>query len=368
MKLSVLSGAYINAGDFLIVDRTIKLLEHIYPDCEITIYKRNESLKDELDKINNSDALILAGGPAYVEDAYPNIFRLVDNLDEIKTKIVSIGLGWYGKNITDKFIYNYRLSDQTKNLFERVMKDSSYLSCRDWYSTKILYINGLNQSIMTGCPAWYNIEKINQTQIEKPIKIKKICISDPANNYNFNGLIKLVKRLKDKYKEAEIYFIFHRIETGSKKYLKLQSKLKSLQVKLVDISGSVEGFKIYNDCDLHIGYRVHAHIYNLSERNISVLIEEDGRGTGVNEALGLYSIKAYKTTNKIIGKNIFEKGVNRIYTILGLRNNKHLITDVFYYLEMLENNDYSQINSAFIIMKYYYKRMENYIKNTLNAE
>ena len=35
-RFSLLSGAYINAGDFLIVDRTKKLLRYVYPDCEIT--------------------------------------------------------------------------------------------------------------------------------------------------------------------------------------------------------------------------------------------------------------------------------------------------------------------------------------------
>lgn len=34
MRFAVLSGAYKNAGDYLIVDRSIKLLSPIYPEAE----------------------------------------------------------------------------------------------------------------------------------------------------------------------------------------------------------------------------------------------------------------------------------------------------------------------------------------------
>lgn len=89
IKFSILSGAYINAGDFLIVDRTIKLLKYFYPDSEIKIYKRNKDLSEFLDEINSSTALILAGGPAYLSNLYPNVIPLVDDLNKITTKIIS---------------------------------------------------------------------------------------------------------------------------------------------------------------------------------------------------------------------------------------------------------------------------------------
>ena len=39
--------------------------------------------------------------------------------------------------------------------------------------------------------------------------------------------------------------------------------------------------KFYEKMDFHIGYRVHAHLYFLSRRVPTVLINEDGRGTGM---------------------------------------------------------------------------------------
>lgn len=59
---------------------------------------------------------------------------------------------------------------------------------------------------------------------------------------------------------------------------------------MTDISGSADGFLIYDNCDLHVGFRVHAHIYNLSKRNKTLLLNEDFRGFAVNETLGFYQI------------------------------------------------------------------------------
>ena len=107
MNISLLSGAYKNAGDFLIVDRCKKLLKYVYPECNITEYERRNPLNDYLDTINKSDCLIFAGGPAYVSNIYPNRIPLVENLTRIKVPIFTIGLGWRGANVNNREIYNF---------------------------------------------------------------------------------------------------------------------------------------------------------------------------------------------------------------------------------------------------------------------
>lgn len=373
MKFSVLSGAYINAGDFLIVDRSIKLLKYIYKDCEIKVYERRLPLDKYIDEINKSDALIIAGGPAYLPDVYPKIIPLVDNLEKIKVKIITLGLGWCGENTSDKYIYDeYKFNETTKKLLERLSKDNKNLSCRDWYSTRILNTNGFQNSIMTGCPAWYDLNYIDSCQIREGINIpfKKICVSDPAKTKNAVQAIKLMKYLKTKFKDAEITFVFHRrdnkkIESSQKSeetYEIIQNEMDKLGVKTKDISGSAEAFSIYNDCDLHIGFRVHAHIYNLSRRNISILIEEDGRGAGVNQALGLNSIRADKEKNQFNSKcitklnNFMEKNKG---------NNEYLIKNVDDQFNMLFHNDFIQYETAFFNMQLYFEQMKKHIKSIL---
>lgn len=55
MKIAVLHGAIINAGDFLIKNRAISLLKYFYPDSEIVEYYRNQSLEEKLPEINACD-------------------------------------------------------------------------------------------------------------------------------------------------------------------------------------------------------------------------------------------------------------------------------------------------------------------------
>lgn len=367
MKFSILSGAYVNAGDFLIVDRSIQLLKHFYKDCEIQTYERRLSLEQDIEEINKSDALILAGGPAYLPEAYPETIPLVDDLDKIKVKIVTLGLGWYGDNTTDQYIYqDYKFNDSTKRLLERLSRDNRNLSCRDWYSTRALKANGFSNTIMTGCPAWYDLNYIDSCEIRKEVNIpfKKICVSDPANTSNAIQVIKLIRYLKEKFKDAEIIFVFHRrdrskMQNSEKTYDMIKNEMDKLGIKTVDISGSAKAFSVYDDCDLHIGFRVHAHIYNLSHRNISLLIEEDGRGAGVNQALGLNSIKAYKEKNQFhsrlmrIINNFIEKDKEK---------NEYLIMNVDDQFNMLFNNDFLQYKTAFFNMQLYFEQMKRHIE------
>lgn len=369
MKFIILSGAYINAGDFLIVDRTKKILQNIYSNCELIEYPRNISLDDKLNEINKSDALIIAGGPAYKTDMYPSTIKLVSNLDEIKTKILTIGVGWYGKDTTNECVYSYEFSDSSKKLLNKISLNTN-LACRDWYSVKVLQNNGFLNTKMTGCPAWYNLDKVEQTTLRENInfEFKKICISDPANDINFSQCMKLINFIKNKFPNSQINFILHRNENNGK-YDNLINFCNENKISIIDITGSVEKFSIYDDCDLHIGYRVHAHIYNLSNRNISILIEEDGRGTGVDEALGLETIKANNENGlRIYGASLLNKIIRGIYRVIFKHRNKYIIMQIDNYLKMLKANNYVQFDIAFKNMNLYYKIMQEHIRQTIGEE
>ena len=78
--------------------------------------------------------------------------------------------------------------------------------------------------------------------------------------------------------------------------------------------------------------------YNISLRNISILIEEDSRGGGYNEIVGMQSIKAYE--NDLSDKNLY---LNRA------------IDDG---IDRMIQTDYFEIEKAFYIMSKYFDRMK----------
>lgn len=211
------------------------------------------------------------------------------------------------------------------------------------------------------------------------IPYKKICISDPGNPINLNQSLLIVKYVRKNYPSTRVVYVFHRgipTENDSNQkranvYSDFIKELSKLGVEYKDISYSDNGFSTYNDCDLHIGYRVHAHIYNLSIRNISILIEEDGRGTGVNEALGLFSIKSYnedlrrfdKHGHRIIDKLIWDSYRFISKEWLLERQNPYLINQIDDYLYMMKASEYYMMKQAFQRMGCFFDTMITHLSS-----
>jgi len=347
IKIIVMSGAVGNAGDFLIVKRTIELLNYCFNNCMIEVINRLQPCDNIIDKLNSADVLVWAGGPLFQPNIYPSGIPFVNDLNKITISQFTIGLGWKGQNFRDKDVYNYKLSEKTLEFVNKIQESGFPIACRDFFTIRMLKNNNVDNCNMVGCPAWYNIEKVGQLEVNKKIEeIKKICISDPWRYSSYYQVIELIELLKRRFTKAKIYFVYHHIlnECEIEKFQEVQileQKLKNYDIQSVNISGSAEKLCIYDDCDLHIGWRVHAHIYNMSMRNLSILIEEDARGGGYNEIVGMQSIKAYG--NDLSDKNLY---LNKA------------IDDA---IDRIIQTDYFEIEKAFYIISKYFNRMRNHI-------
>ena len=347
MNIALLHGAAVNAGDFLILERTKALLTHYYPDCVINEFFRNSNLEEYIPSINQNDIVIFAGGPGYYNSLAQVIEPFIVRLSEVKIPIMILGMGWFGSDCNPYSVYNYAFNENMINFLKRVVHDTHILSCRDFLSMNVLRNNGFDNSLMTGCPAWYDLENINNISYQKkPLtNIRKICISDHAVSGNINSAINLTTFIRKFFNDAEIIYVFHRGVSSNSEFI---AHLSSLNIQYTDISNSCVGFHLYDDCDLHIGFRVHAHIYNLSKRNLSILITEDARGSGVNAALGLPDICACLSILKSDNSSMYIQ-------------NDLLIYQVEDYIFNLAANNYSMINGAYSLMNSYFKEMERHI-------
>lgn len=351
-NICYMSGAVINAGDYLIEKRTIQLLKKFIPDANISILNRvNIDYSTKLDYLNSFDGIIFAGGPMYALNLNQTGIPFIQDFSKLSSPVFFIGGGCWSD------IYKTNMSEKCKSFFLLGCKNDVPLGCRDWYTYRFLKHNGFSNIIMTGCPAWYDLDYINKTEIKEIKKIRKIFVSEPAHNSNIEILNKLLYFLRAKYKDASITVVIHREDKKHIKKLEQHWKEK-LNVTTTHISGSAEGFNIYNDADLHIGFRVHAHIYNLSRRNFSILFNEDIRGMGVNHALGLESINIHE--QPII---LRKKKIIRNYYCCQLQESSN------YYLEQLDDiidfsfkNDFNNYKYAFKTMNLYFESMKNHIQ------
>ena len=369
LKIAFLSGAYKNAGDFLIEERSIKLIQYFIQDISMDKFFRNE-LFGECEKLNDYDAIIIGGGPIYSQNI-EQYLPIEEMIHVIEKPIMIIGGGWYGTSGGYQQVYDYRFSKLSKKFLEAVDKDGFGLSCRDLYTYRTLRKEGYQNVWITGCPAWYNLDTLKQSTLrENSAEIRSIVISDPARESNFETALSVVQYLREYYPEAKITFLFHRGITPDKftpqsvaeSTVKLKKSLQPYCDDILDISYGGTGFSIYDTCDLHVGFRVHAHIYCLSMRNRSILIEEDGRGAGVNQILGIPSLKAYSDciqTNNTIYMKVKRK--------LNLFAYHHVVEDLCLYLEILQATGDLYFENAFRSQQNYFRLMGNFISR-LNSK
>lgn len=371
----VLTGAKKNVGDFLITQRALVLLENLAPEFRFIKYPRWQNF-DDMDFVNNSQGIIILGGPGYQMNMYPGVYKLSEALDNIKVPICILGSGWFGRSgdkITEKL---YIFNNTSRKLLSKINSSYAGLSCRDYQTLRVLNNNGFNNATMTGCPVWYDLESIDK-EFVKPNDIRKIVFTPPQRELYSEQSMGMLKYLKEKFNTAEFIVSFHRgfgyvdeftSESDAKNTQNIADLAQKLGMKTVDVAFDANKLKFYDDCDLHIGYRVHAHIYFLSKRLPSVLIHEDGRGNGVTEALNSPGINAYKVStffSRLFG--VFNKNefLAKAYGRIGLKLNMNIISELDSVLNNIQNSNYAIYQKTSKFIDDHYKVMEGFIKKMI---
>jgi hypothetical protein len=296
-----LTGAFKNAGDHLIGYRARALVrEHADPD--VVNLNRKEITERSYEQFNSARAVLLAGGPAYQREMYPGVYDL--DLDRIQTPVLAFGLGWKGK--LGQHPNDFEFTPEAHAFVERIHADATrFSSARDQLTVDMLAAQGIKNVAMTGCPVWYDIGKIEADYVFNPDPAR-IVVSAPAVPQA--GLSEILNRVAKLYPNAEKFLAFNAgyRSTRSKKtasytrwnyYLMAHGRLRGF--KPVSLEGDLERFtELMGSVDLHLGYRVHSHLFALSQRIGSVLIAEDSRGVGQLQALGAQASEIVTTEHE----------------------------------------------------------------------
>jgi len=284
-----LTGAFKNAGDYLIGQRA-RTLVATHVDSDVVDINRKAITDKHYDTFNRARAVLLTGGPAYQKNIYPGVYDL--DLDRITVPVLAFGLGWKGNLRTSTA--EFRFTDESTAFVQRIHANKSLLSsCRDQLTVEVLHLHDVDNVLMTGCPAWYDETKLAQDYEFNP-NIKRIVLSMPAVPHaQMKDLIKGIRKL---FPKAEKFLAFQSGYTSSHSTKGAEYTRENLKLLAL---GRINGFKpisfesdfvkfneFMDTIDFHVGYRVHSHIYTLSQRKPSVLIAEDSRGVGQVEALG----------------------------------------------------------------------------------
>jgi hypothetical protein len=306
----LLTGAKNNAGDFLIRHRARALLEAIRPDRSLIEFNAWEAIDEErLAQINASEALLLTGGPALQPSMADGVYRLDPALDRIRVPIMTFGIGW--KSVSGRWqdTRSYPLSAATLRLLERIEATPGSSSVRDYHTLNVLESRGFKSFTMTGCPALYELEHVGRP-FTPPDDVAHVTFSLGVGFATSRSLEQQLHdallRTRDVVAPATQTAAYHHgldrtylDSPGANQELwrahqRLRDWLETQGIAYVDVSGSVEALlDHYAVADLHVGYRVHAHILMSSLSKPSLLVAEDGRGTALSDVLGGVIVTAH---------------------------------------------------------------------------
>jgi hypothetical protein len=308
----LLTGSKNNAGDFLIKHRAKALFAQERPDRDVVDFNAWEPLdQQKLEQVNKASALILMGGPSLRYEMYPGIYRLTKNLADIKVPVTLMGVGWKSASGRWRDTYSYPFSPQSMQLLKVAEQSGLPISVRDYHSLNSLRFNGIKNVMMTGCPAYYDLDALGHT----PQVLQKFSSIGFSLGVSFVQNAQMEKQIKHQILACQEYFegadfkvLFHHsleadateaaygrsISEHLKRHRQFAEWLESKQIHYRDISGSADNLiKSYKDVDLHVGYRVHAHIFMNSIGKMSLLLSEDGRAKGSQGAIGGMVVDGY---------------------------------------------------------------------------
>jgi hypothetical protein len=293
-----------NAGDDLIVKSLIFLLNSLKKDIDKEIFYdivsiANSTLdkEDILKKIKFSkyDKILIPGFRIDVvgQEVLSTRIRYIEKAIINNIPIFLIGSSWcVFPGIIEQT--NLKINPKIKALIKYIIKDNrSLITARDLFTCELLKNNGINVDV-TGDLALFDFNKIN-TKIDNN-KIEKIAISLPHNINFYKNCIKLREYLENKFK---VFIVTQQYLADNKSYKEL--------------FGEANNLEWYKNIDIHIGFRLHAHLWFLRNRKPSILIAEDGRGWGhINtfDDIGIHAAPKYildyfkKKPNE---SNIFKK-------------------------------------------------------------
>lgn len=365
----MLTGSKNNAGDFLIKKRAKELLAKLRPERSIVDFNGWEKInRRKLDLMNSAEAILLMGGPALQKEMFPKVYNLPRNLEEIRSPLCTMGIGWKGIDSEAKTQLSYPLSSMTKSLLKRIEADGLSSGVRDYPTLNVLNKKGFDNFQMTGCPAYYHNDFVS-SELKLSRQIRTIAFSVGVSILQSAKMLSqtqaILTALLDRYGSDRLIVAFHHSVSGSnmsKHAIWKQKRLRQLvawlfenNIKYRDISGSAEELEdLYSEVDLHLGFRVHAHIYMTSIQKRSILLSEDARGLGVRETVGgnvLNSIEAAK-------HGLIAKGMQKTLGIPDLflpnpRVNKS-ISDLLDNQELLDqevSRCWSKVQETYVTMK-----------------
>ncbi|MBO6848900.1 MAG: polysaccharide pyruvyl transferase family protein [Marinobacter sp.] len=265
-----------NVGDNLITESAKKLVRHRVPEYDPIELFRETQLDPSL--IENCKSILAPGFPVN-NRTYPDLYALSEDLADISDKTYVVGCSFQSLDPSSKAYAQYEYDPKTLLSLKSLSRTTGVIQCRDYAIRDMLKNNGISASYI-GDLALYD-DSLVCSGTKFPKTISSIAFSIPHKPKFFSQARKLLHLIKREFPNAELYVTHHSIPNEHS--IKVAETAKHVGFREVDLSGNCENLNFYQDIDIHIGYRLHGHIFFLRNRKPSFLLAEDSRSAGISQ-------------------------------------------------------------------------------------
>jgi hypothetical protein len=234
----------VNAGDFLIRDRMTRLIARHRPDLLVELgaaWLPLSAASREGPEAHR--AIAICGGPGYQRGMYPHVYPL-DALERLTAPVFLMALGSY--SLGDPSGEPDALDQESLRFLRWVQSSGGRLGARDVLTARMLGQLGFPDVLMTGDPAWYDLERLDDVTFREASKT--VAFTPPANPLFYRQGLRLLDRLVLESGADSLIIVNHRgAQPG------FQQRADQLGIRTRDISGSASGFELYDDVGAHVG-------------------------------------------------------------------------------------------------------------------
>lgn len=267
-----------NVGDNLISYSALKMIVSRNPDFKPIMSFREENLDHYTDgAIRN----IIAPGFSVSDGVYPGLYGLYSDLERLPN-FFPIGCSFQHTIPSHNTFEKYEYGKDTLAFLRFIATRSGALPCRDQLIVELLHRHEI-PAIYSGDLAIYDEEKVN-TEFVPPKSIHSVVFTIQHHERYKEQSFRLLSLIKANFPDARLYVAFH--SKAGPKPQQIANYAVALGFSELHLYGEVNNLAVYDDIDLHIGYRLHGHISFLRRRKPSVLMVEDARSFGLAHTPG----------------------------------------------------------------------------------
>lgn len=278
-KVSVIStypqNGSCNIGDHLITKATIDAINAVNnnknDNIDFSVLWRSDKWRNVSNIVRDSNFVVFSclAIRQNMNETYPYVEEIIEC--GVPFCVLSAGtaleVGAHNYNIYSQ------LSKKSLNSLNRIADNAVFFTNRGFLTQAFCDYIGLSNTTFSGDIAFYD-RRFFDLEFKPTSKIDKIAISDPHYpKFYMRSFSKLCYEVKNIFPSSEITIVLH----GKNPEIENFANAHGLSVTRIYLDKD-NGLDFYDNIDLHIGYRVHAHVSSLVRRKPSYLIEQDGRG------------------------------------------------------------------------------------------